>query len=345
MCINKQSSEWAEVSSGVPQGSVLGPLLFVIFINDLPDNVSPQSNPFIFADDTKILREISNAEDNQALQRDIDSLVEWSDDNKMYFHSGKCKVLGIGRNKSDYAYKMRDDKLERVKQEKDLGVTFDASLSFEIHMAEKISKANRMTGIIRRTFHYLDKDMFLNLYKALVRPHIEYANQVWSPRLKKHRESIENVQRRATKMIPGMKELSYIERLKKLELPTLAYRRLRGDLIEIFKIMTGKYDEVVSKDLLEVAKIGNTRGHKFKLFTPHCNTNVRKLSFPYRCIGNWNTLPPYVINATTLPSFERRLDRFLKHKQVYYDFEADINDKVDATTITTNNNDCDPDLT
>ena len=172
----------AEVSSGVPQGSVLGPLLFVIFIDDLPDSVSPESNPYIFDDDTKIIKEIKNTDDNHALQNDINSLVEWSDDNRMHFHSGKCKVLGIGKNKSEFQYNMRGDELERVTQEKDLGVTFDNSLSFEFHMAEKISKANRMTGIIRRTFHYLDKEMFLNLYKALVRPPIEYTNQVWSPR-------------------------------------------------------------------------------------------------------------------------------------------------------------------
>ena len=332
--VNRATSEWAGVTSGVPQGSVLGPLLFVIFINDLPDVVSQRSNPYMFADDTKMIREISNVQDNLSLQSDIDAMLTWSVDNKMFFHSGKCKVLGLGYHKSEFVYKMREVELERVPFEKDLGVIFDDSLSFEKHISEKTNKANKVVGIIRRTFCHLDKEMFLTLYKAQVRPLIEYANQVWSPRLNKHRDSIENVQRRATKLIPGMKNKTYEERLELLKLPSLAYRRLRGDLIEMYKIATLKYDEDVSEGLLVFANDeAGTRGHSLKLFKIRCRLEVRKRSFPHRTLVVWNELPQVVINAPKVDSFERRLDKFLSKKELYYDYKADAYEKINAKEI------------
>ena len=104
------------------------------------------------------------------------------------------------------------------------------------------------------------------LYKSMVRPHLEYANQVWAPRLKKHIEMLENVQRRATKLVPGLKDLEYEERLRRLKLPTLAYRRLRGDLIEVYKIMTGKYDPEVCEGLIVRRKDDRSTGHPHKIF-------------------------------------------------------------------------------
>ena len=113
-------------------------------------------------------------------------------------------------------------------------------------MSENINKANSMMGIIWRTFEYLDDKCFSTVYMSLVRPHIEYINQVWSPHLIKHITALENVQRRASKLIPGYKELDYKEHLNRLNLPTLSYRRLRGDMIEIYKILTGNYDATVT---------------------------------------------------------------------------------------------------
>ena len=132
-------------------------------------------------------------------------------------------------------------KLEVVQSEKDIGVVIDCDLSFDIHIAEKVNKATRLVNIIRRSFMYLDEESFLCLYKSIVR-HLEYANQVWATRLQWQIDSVENVQRRVTKLIPGFDNLEYEERLKKLKLHPLTYRRLRGDLIETFKILSPKYD-------------------------------------------------------------------------------------------------------
>ena len=235
VCVNGSFSEWVDVTSGVPQGSVLGPLLFVIFINDLPDTCGYGSVMYLFADDTKLFRKICTMLDVREIQLTIDRMKAWSEVWLMDYHPDKCKVLQLGKNslKGSYDYNLAGHQLESVDSEKDLGVTFDTALSFDKHMSEKIKKANSILGVVRRTFQFLDRESFLVLYKSLVRPQIEYANQVWAPRLKRQIDSIENVQKRATRLIPGLKGLSYEERLRALKLPTLSYRRLRGDLQNI----------------------------------------------------------------------------------------------------------------
>ena len=140
--------------------------------------------------------------------------------------------------------------LNQINSEKDIGIIVDSSLTFRENMTEKVNKANRVMGVIRRTYTYLNESTFLSSYKALVRPLLEYANQVWAPHSVKYIEIIENVQRRATKCIPGLVGMEYPERVRSLKLPTLAYRRLRGDMIETFKILQGKYDPQLSS-LLE----------------------------------------------------------------------------------------------
>ncbi|XP_076061638.1 uncharacterized protein LOC143037386 [Oratosquilla oratoria] len=137
-----------------------------------------------------------------------------------------------------------EEELNAVRVEKDLGVVVDDELNFSRHLSE-INVANRMVGLIRRTFTTMDESMFKNLFVSLVRPHLEYANQVWCPYKKRDIAAVEAVQRRATKMVPGLRTLTYPERLKKLGLPTLTYRRSRGGMIETFRIITGVYDEGV----------------------------------------------------------------------------------------------------
>ena len=119
--------------------------------------------------------------------------------------------------------------------EKDLGVIIDSELKFEEHIPTKVQKANAIVGLIRRSFSYLDGPLFKKLFTTFVRPHLEYAQAVWSPHLKKHINLLENVQRRATRLIDGYKDLSYPERLESLGLPTLVYRRARGEMIEMYK--------------------------------------------------------------------------------------------------------------
>ena len=135
--------------------------------------------------------------------------------------------------------------------------------------------------------------------------HLEYANQVWCPHLKKHIEAKENVQRRTSKQIPGLSSLSYEDRLRKLKLPTLAYRRSRGDMIELYKILTGKYDEDVS-NFLRTRDESTTRGHQYNLYKSHSRLDIRKYSFTQRTVEIWNDLTFKVVTAPTTMSSESR---------------------------------------
>ncbi|KAK2193528.1 hypothetical protein NP493_10g02012 [Ridgeia piscesae] len=200
----------------------------------------------------KLFNPIYNEENCNNLQKDLTSAEKWSETSLLKFHPDKCCNMRIGPSSiRNDGYTMGKDQktINKAETVKDIGVTFDSSLNFEAHV-RKINKANSMMGIIRRTFEYLDDKCFSTVFKSLVRPHTEYANQVWSPYLMKHITALENVQRRATKLIPGYKELDYKERLKRLNLPTLSYRRLRGDMIEIYKILTGKYDSSVTSNFV-----------------------------------------------------------------------------------------------
>ncbi|XP_071944903.1 uncharacterized protein [Antedon mediterranea] len=230
-------SSWSHVTSGIPQGSVLGPILFLIYINDLPDIL--ESHTEMFADDTKLFNHIKSRADCEALQRDIDAANDWAKTWQLQFNVNKCCIMHLGRNLELYNYTMSAEALQAKEEEKDLGVIFDQTLKFSKHVGIVSNRANRVVGLIRHTFNYLDEEMFVPLFKSLVRPHLEYANCVWSPFLRKDITCIEKVQRRETKAIPSLKDLDYTERLKRLNLPTLAFRRLRGDMIQVFKMVTG----------------------------------------------------------------------------------------------------------
>ena len=165
--------------------------------------------------------------------------------------------------------------------------------------------------------------MFLTLYKSLIRPQLEYANQVWSPRLAKHITMIENVQRRATKLVPELSELTYEERLKELELPTLAYRRLRGDLIKVYKIMSGKCDSEVCLNLINRRVDERSSGHPLRIFKERPNLDLRKYGFPHRVVDFWNRrrMGP-VVQDESVKDFEYRLDLVLSDQEILYDYEA-----------------------
>jgi hypothetical protein len=321
--VNGSSSGWHDVLSGIPQGSVLGPVLFVIYINTLPDSVT-ESEAYLFADDTKVFKGIFSEEDTNALQRDIDEMYKWTQGSLLRFHPEKCVAMRIGKSKiaeKEYYMGPERQEIKRSSIEKDIGVFIDEKLSFETHIETKVNKANATMGIIRRTYEHLDEKSFLLLYKALVRPHIEYANQVWAPNLKKHIIEIENVQRRATKQLPGLSDLTYEQRLRKLKLPTLNYRRTRGDMIEMYKIITGKYDPAVSDFVVKNNQDPNTRGHKYKLQKKSCRLNITKNSFVHRSVNVWNNLPRNVVEATSVKSFEHRLDRHWQSQPFMYNFD------------------------
>ena len=242
------------MTSGIPQGSVLGPTLFVLFINDLPQVV--ESPVALFADDTKVFREIQSDEDRQKLQQDIDELLIWSKKWQLPFNESKCKVVHYGKTNRKADYSLGGVKIVEVSEEKDLGVTFDQQLSFDINTSKVVAGANSRLGLINRHFMHLETKPFTNLYKTLVRPKVEYCMTVPQPVYKKDKEKIERVQRRATKLVKGMENKAYTERLDSLEelkLPSLEYIRKRADVIQTYKIMNNT-DRIDGKKFFSPAK-------------------------------------------------------------------------------------------
>jgi ribonuclease P/MRP protein subunit RPP40 len=308
--VNGAESKSSSVISGVPQGSVLGPILFIVYINDLLENI--ESEGLLFADDTKIFNYIASRKDALTLQSDIYSLENWSQKWLLSFHPDKCHVLTTGKFENirhTHRYTVNNRELEHVFEEKDLGVVMDSDLNFEEHMSLKINKANAIMGMIRRSFTFLDCHLFRKLYITFVRPHLEYAQAVWSPHLVKHVNMIENVQKRATKLVDGLSDLDYPERLKKLDLPTLIYRRARGDMIELWKHFH-TYDKASLSNRLQPHN-RESRIHDYQLVWNKPKDGIRGLqanSFYFRTIKTWNNLPKDVVNAKDIDNFKRLLD-------------------------------------
>ena len=208
--VNGSESGWKNITSGIPQGSVLGPILFLIYINHLPGAMSCLIK--LFADDAKLYSTVENDEKELALQNQVTRSENWAAIWKMFFNILKCHHLHIGINlDTEFKYEMTTSEgkavIEQVKSECDLGVTVDSRLKFRDHINKKVSIANRNLGIIFRTFTFIDKEMFLNLFKSMVRPRLEYGSPIWSPLYKKDKVIIENVQRRGTRMVKSLKDL------------------------------------------------------------------------------------------------------------------------------------------
>ena len=335
--VNGCKSETFDVISGVPQGSVLGPLLFIIYINSMIEKAG-NTDIFLYADDLKIYKEIASEEDMDKLQEDLDRLYDWTRYSLLKFHPDKCEIMRLSSTKSNKFkniqgnYIMNETTLNKVDKEKDLGIIFDTELSFEEHINTKVKKANSLVGMIRRAFVYLDKDMFKQLFTSIIRPHVEYGAPVWNPYSKKLSTLIENVQRRASKQIPGLSHLSYEERLRTMKLPTLQYRRYRGDMIELYKMTHDLYDKNAIRKFLNF-RSSHSRGHQFNLFKHSFKKDLRKYSFKCRTTEQWNNLPDLIVNAPSMNSFKSRLDKLWENDGAMYDPDIDIHSLTSARRI------------
>ena len=199
-------------------------------------------------------------------------------------------------------------------------VCSSSTLSFEYHILDTVKRANKVVGMLSRYIEYKDKEIMVPLFKSLVRSILEYGNVVWCPYLKKHINLLENIQRRFTKRIEGFGSLDYETRLQCLKLPSLEFRRIRGDMIEVFKILRGFYDPVTTKSLLEINK-SNTRGHPYKLTKTSFSSTSFQSFFTNRIINFWNSLPTDVVTSGTINIFKNALDKHWAQYMYKIDFE------------------------
>ena len=312
--LNGKFSDWLAVLSGIPQGSVLGPILFLIFINELDNAAILIDLISKFADDTKLCKAVQSEEDRAALQGVLDNLTEWAESTGMAFNVNKCKVLHVGNSNNKHEYKVNGSNLITVDSEKDLGVKYLNSLKPGGQCSEAARTANFVLGQICRNFHYRDKEVFLNLYKRYVRVHLEYCTPAWNPWLSKDIEILEKVQMRAVKQIQGLQATTYNARLQELNLPTLTERRHRSDMIETFKIIRGfnKVDSALWFHHINRTGL-STRNSSDpnSLVISHSRTDIRKNFFSKRVVSKWNELPQNLKNANTVNQFKSLYDKMM----------------------------------
>ena len=306
--INGRKSDWGRVTSGVPQGSVLGPLLFIIYINDLETGISSDISKF--ADDTKIGRQVRNIHDVRLLQEDLDRLHDWSEKWDMQFNVNKCSIMSAGKGNWQVDYTLSGTTLGRAYSARDLGVQVCSDLRPREQCIIARNRANKILGFIKRCVTNRTSEVILRLYLALVRPHLDYAAQFWSPYYRKDTESLEAVQRRMTKMIPGLRNLPYKDRLNRLNLHSLERRRARGDMIEVYKWVKG-FNKGNIGEVIEISSQDRTRGNGYKLEKRRFRTDVGRYWFTNRVVNDWNRLGSHEVSAESIGSFKKRLDEFM----------------------------------
>jgi hypothetical protein len=308
-------SNRVSVISGVPQGSVLGPLLFLVFINDLCDIFGPDIKIKLFADDAKIYMAINNIVDHDVLQQGLNELLHWADIWQLQVSVPKCSVLHLGNRNSCMTYDLNGVVMPGVKSIVDLGVTVDSNLRYKLHINNIVIKAHQRACLIMRCFKSRDPTLLFKAFCVYVRPLVEYCVPVWSPRYIADINKIEAVQRRFTKRLFNFRWLSYRDRLLKLNADSLELRRLKICLTMIYKILHG----FVSIDAVSIFKLSctSTRGHNLKIEKPMPKLNSFMHSFACRDLELWNSLPVNVVNARNVVVFKGLLDKVDFNKYLY----------------------------
>ena len=299
------------VISGVPQGSVLGPLLFLIYINDLPDCLTPPVKVKIFADDTKLYSARYSTED-PAFSNSLSEFCNWSSKWQLNIACQKCNVISFGNLAvPSIKYSLSSIVLEEVSSIRDLGVFLSSDLKFHIHCSAIAAKAHHRCALLLKGFHSNDVSILLQLFTTYVRPLLESNTQVWNPWLHQDIHSIEKVQRFFTRAVCRRAKLSYMDygtRLRNLNLQSLEYRRVFFDLVMCYKIVFHLVDVDVSDFFVINSHVHFTRGNHFKLKSrslPH--HNFRLNFFSERVIPIWNSLPNSVVSASSVCEFKAHL--------------------------------------
>ena len=316
--INGVASSYLNVTSGVPQGSILGPLLFLIYANDLPDAANHSIVP-MFADDSKCYREITKPQDRNLLQADLDSLQHWSTTWDLSFNAQKCAVMHFSRKKSpatqqEYYLDQRPIKFSTTQC--DLGILVSDDLKWSLHINNLVSKANRMLWFLRRKcFHLADINARRLLYLSLVRSHLSHGCEVWAPQGPSSvMYRLESIQRRATKFILQDHDSSYSDRLKKLNLIPLSYWLELKDIVFFFKCKVGVY-ELDIQQFIKQPRHQSTRSSSGDFLCPNlCRTSLFRNSYFNRIVNIWNNLPNNIKSSSSLSILKANLYKYYINK-------------------------------
>ena len=306
--VDGESSEWVPVSSGVPQGTVLGPLLFLTFINDLPSGISSKIR--LFADDCLMYRSITNMHDSDKLQEDLNILHEWSNKWQMEFNTAKCHTMRISLRRSItnpyYQYQLGGKLLSEVSDHPYLGVMLSNNMSWQKHIANITARANRMLGLINRNLRGTSQKLRQQAYTSLVRPHLEYCSTIWNPFSQKDINKIEIIQRRAARFVLHRyhHRESVSAMIRDLKWPSLEERRKSSSLVMLYKIH--HHQIAINPDsYLSPMPPSNRRSYhpnKFQIIP--ARIQLYTYSFFPRTVIWWNALPGEILASPTIGVFK-----------------------------------------
>ena len=307
--VEEAYSDSIRVSSGVPQGSVLGPLMFIIYLQDLINTINlhcKNTTVYAFADDLKIL-----STDPNDLQQALDIVSRWTEDWNLLLNRDKSEHLTI-RNKVTTNFYIGNQCIPKVKHVRDLGVTISQDLKWSTHIHKIRSKSNILSHIILRTFSPSNYKLLVNLFKTYIRPIMEYNTSTWSPYLRQDLMEAESVQRSFTRKIcqrANIKFSNYNDRLNKLQLESLQSRRIKNDLTLLYKII----NHLIDINFTQYFQLHNLGGHNLRRNSLQITrkappkTLCRSNFYTHRVIPYWNSLPERTVTAPTLAIFKQRL--------------------------------------
>ena len=314
---NGAKSSESNVSSGVPQGTVLGPLLFLIMINDIDKEVS-ESIISIFADDTRLTKVINEEEDLELFQDDLEKLYKWAAENNMAFNGSKFEVLRYGFNEdlkcvSNYMTPGAEDTIDVKSVLRDLGIMMNDQATWKDHIDKVCSQVNQKAGWVLRTFRCRTTSFLKQMWKSLIQGHIDYCSQLWQPLQSGDLQRIENLQKTYTKKIPQVRDINYWERLKVLKINSQQRRFERYRILYTWKILEG-----LAPNCGVVESTTDRAGRQCSVPTLKTKSRqkiktLRNQSFQVNGPQLFNTLPKYIRNMSncSVTDFKEKLDQYL----------------------------------
>ena len=308
--VNGKYSSWSSVTSGVPQGTILGPLMFLIFINDICNNID--STCRLYADDCIIYRPIRNINDVVSLQMDLNRLYKWSEKWLLKFNVKKCKVMHISKNCNSLKmnYHIGKKQLEVTNCEQYLGIFISDDLSWKKHIQSIVSSSFQKLGLVNRVFYHCSPDIKEKLYNHLVRSKLEYCCTVWDPHQIGLISLLEKVQKKGAHIVLGSNFETYEKALSDLKWSTLYHRREYHRNVMCYKIYNNLVDIPFYTyfNVRNVRELRNVNTHHLE--PKFARTDTCKYSFFYNTVESWNRLPANVISQMTLESFKNKLAEF-----------------------------------
>ena len=308
MKLGNEYSPMVNVTSGVPQGTILSTILFLIYINDIADNLRCKCR--LYADDCVLYDEVNSIDDAKLLQEDLSKVTEWAKIWKLKFNVDKCRVMNVSKKKRKFNFRYHIDNkvLECSQNEKYLGVTITDSLSWSTHIHNVKRDCYSKIGIINRVFGKCPTHVKTKLYQQLVLPKIDYCSSVWSPGSVGLIKQLDKIQYKATKVILGDKSDTYVNNMKALKFQSVHVRHIINRMVMVHKIVNNMIGIVFSKyfsirNINRQLRNTNDKQLEYKF----ASTNVCQMSFFYKSVNEWNNLPNHIVNTQSLNMFKTKL--------------------------------------